>query len=124
MLARTQSDVATLTSPEARAAGVKRALLIVLLLNAISASLKVGVGARTGSLTVLGAALESGLDLYNDPEVMTTGVLSYTGVALKKGEQRLTFEVTGSNPEAVKAFMVAVDYIRLVPSKSSSAPSP
>ena len=59
--------------------------------------------------------LESGLDLYNDPEVMTTGVLSYSGVALKKGEQRLTFEVTGSNPEAVKGFMVAVDYVRLIP---------
>ena len=66
MLARTQSDVATLTSPEARAAGVKRALLIVLLLNAVSALLKVGVGARTGSLTVLGAALESGLDMLSN----------------------------------------------------------
>ena len=65
--------------------------------------------------------LESGLDLYNDPEVMTTGVLSYSGVALKKGEQRLTFEVTGSNPEAVKAFMVAVDYVRLVPSAISQS---
>ncbi len=68
--------------------------------------------------------LESGLDLYNDPEVMTTGVLSYSGVALKKGAQRLTLEIMGASPDAVKAFMVAVDYIRLVPSKSSSAPSP
>ena len=68
--------------------------------------------------------LESGLDLYNAPEVMTTGVLSYSGVALKKGEQRLTFEVTGANPEAAKAFMVAVDYVRLVPAKPLSAPSP
>jgi cation diffusion facilitator family transporter len=66
MLARTQSDVAGPTSPEARSAGVRRALLIVLLLNTLSAALKVGVGARTGALTVLGAALESGLDILSN----------------------------------------------------------
>ncbi len=56
-------------SPEARsarAAGVKAALVIVLLLNAASAGLKIGVGARTGALTVLGAALESALDMLSN----------------------------------------------------------
>jgi cation diffusion facilitator family transporter len=52
--------------PEARAAGVKAALVLVLLLNAASAALKVGVGARTGALTVLGAALESALDMLSN----------------------------------------------------------
>jgi cation diffusion facilitator family transporter len=53
-------------SPEARSAGVRRALLIVLLLNALSAVLKATVGARTGALTVLGAALESSLDMLSN----------------------------------------------------------
>lgn len=53
-------------SPQARSAGVRRALFLVLLLNALSAALKVGVGARTGALTVLGAALESALDMLSN----------------------------------------------------------
>jgi cation diffusion facilitator family transporter len=50
----------------ARSAGVRRALLIVLLLNALSAAIKIAVGARTGALTVLGAALESVLDMLSN----------------------------------------------------------
>jgi cation diffusion facilitator family transporter len=50
----------------ARSSGVRRALTVVLLLNALSAALKVGVGARTGALTVLGAALESALDMLSN----------------------------------------------------------
>ena len=49
-----------------RSLGVRRALMVVLLLNAISAALKVSVGARTGALTVLGAALESVLDMLSN----------------------------------------------------------
>jgi cation diffusion facilitator family transporter len=49
-----------------RSQGVRRALLIVLLLNALSAALKISVGARTGALTVLGAALESVLDMLSN----------------------------------------------------------
>ena len=45
---------------------MRRALLFVLLLNALSAALKIGVGARTGALTVLGAALESTLDMLSN----------------------------------------------------------
>jgi cation diffusion facilitator family transporter len=66
MHTRPQSDILPVASPEMRAAGVRRALFVVLLLNALSAALKVGVGARTGSLTVLGAALESGLDMLSN----------------------------------------------------------
>jgi cation diffusion facilitator family transporter len=77
MHARTQSDDARPTSPAARSAGVRRALLIVLLLNALSAALKIGVGARTGALTVLGAALESGLDmLSNGVAILAVSVAS------------------------------------------------
>lgn len=49
-----------------RSSGVRSALLVVLLLNALSAALKIGVGARTGALTVLGAALESVLDMLSN----------------------------------------------------------
>jgi cation diffusion facilitator family transporter len=66
MSARTQSDAVASARSAGRSAGVKRALLIVLLLNALSAALKIGVGARTGSLTVLGAALESALDMLSN----------------------------------------------------------
>jgi cation diffusion facilitator family transporter len=45
---------------------VRRALLVVLALNALSAGLKMSVGARTGALTVLGAALESVLDMLSN----------------------------------------------------------
>jgi len=59
--------------------------------------------------------LESSLDLYNSPEVITTGVLSYNRIQLKSGVHRLMLEVTGANPAAVKGYMVALDYVRLVP---------
>jgi cation diffusion facilitator family transporter len=73
MNARAQSDAASTDGSKttsdvarARSAGVRRALLVVLLLNALSAALKIGVGARTGALTVLGAALESVLDMLSN----------------------------------------------------------
>ena len=45
---------------------MQRTLAVVLALNAIVAAVKIVVGVRTGSLTVLGAALESGLDMLNN----------------------------------------------------------
>jgi cation diffusion facilitator family transporter len=45
---------------------VRRTLLVVLALNAAVAIVKVVVGIHTGALTVLGAALESGLDTFNN----------------------------------------------------------
>ncbi len=44
---------------------VRRALTVVLIINIGVVCAKLGVGWGTGSLTVLGAALESGLDLLN-----------------------------------------------------------
>ena len=45
---------------------MRRTLAVVLALNAIVLAIKIVVGVRTGALTVLGAALESGLDLLNN----------------------------------------------------------
>ena len=60
------STVVTAAPDPMRTAAVRRALMVVLLLNATSAALKVSVGARTGALTVLGAALESVLDMLSN----------------------------------------------------------
>src|SRR5262249_4609499 len=61
-----QSAVARPLSADARSAAIRRTLLVVLALNAIVTVAKIIVGARTGTLTVLGAALESGLDVLNN----------------------------------------------------------
>lgn len=45
---------------------VRRTLTVVLVLNLLSALIKGGVGARTGAITVLGAALESVLDMMSN----------------------------------------------------------
>ncbi|MDB4873557.1 MAG: cation transporter, cation diffusion facilitator family [Gemmatimonadetes bacterium] len=50
----------------ARSPAVQKTLAVVLALNAIVAAVKIVVGVRTGALTVLGAALESGLDMLNN----------------------------------------------------------
>lgn len=50
----------------ARSPAVRRTLATVLALNGIVAILKIVIGVRTGALTVLGAALESGLDMMNN----------------------------------------------------------
>jgi cation diffusion facilitator family transporter len=49
-----------------RSSAVRRTLLVVLALNAVVALVKVVIGFRTGALTVLGAALESALDMFNN----------------------------------------------------------
>jgi cation diffusion facilitator family transporter len=51
---------------DARSPAVRKTLAVVLVLNAIVLTIKIVVGVRTGALTVLGAALESGLDVLNN----------------------------------------------------------
>ncbi|HQX51195.1 MAG TPA: FG-GAP-like repeat-containing protein, partial [Planctomycetaceae bacterium] len=59
--------------------------------------------------------LDAGGDLYNNPEVLTTGVLTFPKISLTKGNHRLSLEITGANPDAVKNYMSAIDYLRLMP---------
>ncbi len=66
MLTPPHSSAIAFATSTLRSKGVRRALVIVLLLNALSAALKISVGARTGALTVLGAALESVLDMLSN----------------------------------------------------------
>lgn len=51
---------------DARSPAVRRVLAHVLLLNGLVVVIKLAIGVRTGSLTVLGAALESALDTLNN----------------------------------------------------------
>jgi len=53
------------------ARAVRRTLVVVLALNALVTIIKLVVGVRTGTLTVVGAALESGLDLLNNVIALT-----------------------------------------------------
>jgi cation diffusion facilitator family transporter len=62
----TATPSARIATTASRSRDVRRALTVVLLLNAFTALLKAGVGARTGALTVLGAALESVLDMLSN----------------------------------------------------------
>jgi cation diffusion facilitator family transporter len=50
----------------ATSSAVRRTLIVVLALNALVTAIKLVIGVRTGVLTVVGAALESGLDLLNN----------------------------------------------------------
>jgi hypothetical protein len=60
-----------------------------------------------------GQRLKSDLDLYNAPEVVTSGELNLGQRKLDAGKHKLVLAITGCNPAAVKAYMVGLDYIRL-----------
>lgn len=49
-----------------RSPAVRRTLQLILVLNAIVVAIKLAVGIRTGALSVLGATLESALDMFNN----------------------------------------------------------
>ena len=55
------------------------------------------------------------IDLFNSPDVITTGVLSFSLDGLAAGQHTLVIEIVGSNPKAAKAYMFGLDYVRLVP---------
>lgn len=50
----------------ARASAVRNTLLVILALNVLVVAIKIVVGVRTHALSVLGASLESGLDVLNN----------------------------------------------------------
>ncbi len=53
------------------------------------------------------------LDLFNTPEVITTGPVSLGTHDLSAGPHRLTVEITGAHPQAVKQYMFGLDYLYL-----------
>lgn len=69
------------------------------------------------SLTLDDAPLAENVDLYNNPDVITTGLLQLGSRALEVGAHRLTIEIVGKNASAVPAHMVGLDYLLLAPRK-------
>jgi hypothetical protein len=64
-----------------------------------------------------GEALCEPLDLFNNPDVRTTGVLQHGTRELAAGSHLLRIELIGANDAAVKAYYVGFDYLRLVPTE-------
>ena len=64
-----------------------------------------------------GKKLGKTIDLFNAPDVVTTGVVSLGAHDLSAGKHKLTIEITGANPKAVKAYMFGLDYVKLDPAK-------
>ncbi len=60
------------------------------------------------------AKLGEPIDLYNYPDVVTTGVLTFPPRRLNAGQHRLRVVIVGKHPQAVPAHMFGLDYIRLV----------
>jgi hypothetical protein len=52
------------------------------------------------------------IDLYH-PQVISTGVLSFPKQTVKGNEHMLVVQLVGANPKADKAYMFAVDYVRI-----------
>jgi hypothetical protein len=65
------------------------------------------------NLQLDGVALGSTLDLYDYPDVQTTGLISFGKRVLEKGTHRLRLETVGNNPSAVPAHMVGLDCLVL-----------
>jgi len=77
-------------------AAVRRALVIVLALNALVTIMKIVVGVRTGVLTVIGAALESGLDLLNNFIALTLVGVAHRGPDEEHPYGHAKFETLGT----------------------------
>jgi len=52
-------------------------------------------------------------DGYNYPAVIVTDELDLGTHDLTAGEHKLTFTIKGTNPQAVKSYMVGIDYVKL-----------
>jgi len=65
------------------------------------------------SVEIDGKTLRKEIDLYNSPDVISTGELTLGKVQLDAGPHTLTLAIAGANPAAVQAYMVGLDYVRL-----------
>lgn len=75
---------------------VRRTLIVVLALNALVTIVKLFVGVRTGALTVIGAALESGLDLLNNLIGLTVVGIAHRGPDEEHPYGHAKFETLGA----------------------------
>ena len=68
-------------------------------------------------VSVDGEPLGEPVDCYTSPDVVTTGLLTLGARKLAAGKHKLILEITGSNPAAVKGYMVGIDYLLVKPKK-------
>lgn len=66
----------------------------------------------TFQLRLDGQALDQPIDFYNKG-VVTTGEIELATLELAAGEHKLSVEITGANPLAVKRHMIGIDYLKL-----------
>lgn len=73
-----------------------------------------------------GKALGEPVDLFNFPDVITSGELNLGNRILDAGTHKLAVIIAGANPSAAPAHMVGLDYIRLqaIPAKTNDKPAP
>jgi hypothetical protein len=64
-------------------------------------------------LSIDGQPLGEAIDLFNTPDVVTTGLISLGSTELKAGNHQLTIEIKGKHPEAAPGFMFGLDFILL-----------
>jgi hypothetical protein len=64
-------------------------------------------------LAINGKPVGRSYDLFNAPDVVTTGPISLGEFALKKGNNELQITIKGANPKAAKSYMFGLDYIYL-----------
>jgi hypothetical protein len=57
------------------------------------------------------------LDLYNFPDVISTGARPLATLVLDAGPHKLTFEMVGANPAAIGGDKLGIDYVRLTSRK-------
>jgi putative membrane-bound dehydrogenase-like protein len=62
-----------------------------------------------------GEKLGEPVDLFNEPQVITTGVLSLGTREISSGKHQLACEIVGTHPKAVKAYLFGLDFFRLQP---------
>ena len=65
------------------------------------------------NLQLDGKTLGSSIDLYDYPNVGTTGVLNFGTRSLSAGKHQLMIELIGANDSAIKAYMVGFDCLIL-----------
>ena len=66
-------------------------------------------------ITLNDVKLTGKLDLFNSPDVITTGVLNFPAQRIIQNDCKLRVKIVGTNPQAIKRYMFGLDYVRLKP---------
>ena len=66
-----------------------------------------------------GQPLGEPIDCFNNPDVITTGVVNLPTKKLTQGAHTLEIQIVGKNPEAVPGFMVGFDFLLLTPTSDN-----